>query len=68
MQITGRRHTAAAFSLEERSPLPIQHEAGWALEPVSTFRRGEKSPASAGIRNLCRPKSLKRPIFFRVLE
>ena len=34
MAIIGRRHTAAAFSLEGRSPLPIQQEAGWALEPV----------------------------------
>lgn len=62
------RHTAAAFSLEERSPLPTQQEGGWALQPVVTFRSGEKSLASAGIRNPCRPKSIKRPILFRVLE
>jgi len=38
------------FTPQERTPLRIGQEAGWALEPVWAFWRREKSLFLAGIR------------------
>jgi hypothetical protein len=43
-------HPGRAFTPEERTPLPIVQEAGWAPEPVWTQRVEEKSFAPAGDR------------------
>jgi hypothetical protein len=48
MGASGQHHAPAA--LYSREPVPIGHEAGWALEPVWTQRLEEKSSASVGDR------------------
>jgi hypothetical protein len=44
------------FRPEERNPVPIGQEAGWALEPVWTQRLEEK------LFRLCRGSNLDRPV------
>jgi hypothetical protein len=38
------------FYARERTSVPIELEAGWAPEPIWTFRKREKSLDSIGIR------------------
>ena len=38
MEMTGQHHTPAALQ-QGKTPVTIKQEAGWAPEPVSTFRR-----------------------------
>jgi hypothetical protein len=41
--VSGQRHATTALSPEERTPVPIVQEAGWAPELVWTQRLEEKS-------------------------
>jgi hypothetical protein len=50
MGVSGQRHASAALYPGERTPVPIEQEAGWAPELVWTKRLEEKSFAPAGDR------------------
>jgi hypothetical protein len=50
MGVSGLRHYPIALYPGKGSPVTIEHEAGWATEPVWTQRLAEKSFMSAGDR------------------
>jgi hypothetical protein len=50
MGVSGQHHAPAALYPGERTPVPIEQEAGWAPETVWTQRLEEKSSASVGDR------------------
>jgi hypothetical protein len=42
MEVSGQRHAPAALCPGENTPVPIVQGAGWAPEPVWTYRLEEK--------------------------
>jgi hypothetical protein len=43
------------FNPEERTPLSIEYDAGWAPEPIQTLHKEEKSVAPTEIQTLDHP-------------
>jgi hypothetical protein len=48
MEVSGQLHASAALLPEKEPPVPIEWEAGWAPDPVSTLWSRKKWLASAG--------------------
>jgi len=74
LELSGQLHSAAALP-REKSPLPIEYEAGCFQKPVLDFKRSEKFIACVGIRIanhsacglFCIPITLALIRLFRIL-